>query len=405
MSEQLNEVLAFKKTFTRQEPIPSSGIESATELMLTGKLHRYNTEADEIAETSILEKEFADYIGTTYCAAFNSCGSAIYVALKSVGVQPGDKVLCNAFTLAPVPGAIKNADAQPVFIEITEDYLTDLDDLEKKAKDSGASYFLLSHMRGHIVDMDRVMEICQRYDLTLIEDCAHTMGAKWDGKHTGSFGVVGCFSTQTYKHINSGEGGLLVTDDADVAAKSILYSGSYMLYEKHLARPPLEVFDRYIKVIPNFSLRMSNLVATLIRSQLPELDKQAQRWNKRYQAIEEILRSQPNIYIPVRERKEQYVASSFQFTLRGATTNQMEKFIETCAERGVEIKWFGNFEPKGFTSRHESWQYLSMAGDLPKTANVLDFLCDFRLPLTFTVEDCRLIAKIICQVCNESKFN
>lgn len=401
MSEQSKEVLMFKKTFTRQEPIPPEGIKRATELMLTGKLHRYNTEGDEVAETSILEQEFADYIGTSYCATFNSCGSSIYVALKSVGVQPGDKVLCNAFTLAPVPGAIKNAEAQPVFVEITEDYLIDLDDLEQKAEASGASYLLLSHMRGHIVDMDCVVEICERYNITLIEDCAHTMGAKWNSKHTGSFGAAGCFSTQTYKHLNSGEGGLLVTDDEDVAAKAILYSGSYMMYEKHKARPSMEVFERYKKVIPNFSLRMSNLVAVLIRSQLPQLDKQGKRWNERYHAIEEILRGALHIYIPIRVEKEQYIASSFQFTLLDATKEQMEKFIDTCAERGVEIKWFGNFEPKGFTSRHESWQYLSEGGDLLTTAKILDFLCDFRLPLTFTVEDCQVIAEIIKQVARE----
>ncbi|ARD48304.1 DegT/DnrJ/EryC1/StrS aminotransferase family protein [Sporosarcina sp. P33] len=401
MSKLPEGVLTFDKTFTRQEPIPASGIERATELMRTGKLHRYNTEGDEVAETSILEEEFAKYIGTAYCAAFNSCGSSIYVALKSIGVQPGDKVLCNAFTLAPVPGAIKNAEAQPVFVEITKDYVTDLDDLEQKAKDSGAKYFLLSHMRGHIADMDRVVEICERHHITLIEDCAHTMGAKWNGRHTGTFGAAGCFSTQTYKHLNSGEGGLLVTDDEDVAAKAILYSGSYMLYEKHTARPSMEVFERYKKVIPNFSLRMSNLVAVLIRSQLPQLDKQCERWNERYYAIEEILRGTPNIYIPLRDEKEQFVASSFQFTLLNATTAKMEQFIAACAERGVEIKWFGNFEPKGFTSRHESWQYLSGGGNLPNTAKVLDFLCDFRLPLTFTVDDCRLIAKIIREVCNE----
>ncbi len=76
---------------------------------------------------------------------------------------PGDKVLCNVFTLAPVPGAIENAGAVPVFVEITEDYLTDLEDLEIRATQSGAKYFLLSHMRGHIVDMDRVTEICNRF--------------------------------------------------------------------------------------------------------------------------------------------------------------------------------------------------------------------------------------------------
>lgn len=181
------------------------------------------------------------------------------MALKSVGVVSGDKVLCNVFTLAPVPGAIENAGAVPVFVEITEDYLTDLEDLENKASQSGAKYFLLSHMRGHIVDMDRVSEICSRLGISLIEDCAHTVGCRWAGKYTGTFGRAGCYSSQTYKHMNSGEGGLLVTDEEDVIAKAILFSGSYMFYERHISRPPLEVFERYKNQIPNFSLRMSNL--------------------------------------------------------------------------------------------------------------------------------------------------
>ena len=76
-----------------------------------------------------------------------------------------------------------------MFVEITDDYLTDLEDLKAKAVQSGAKYFLLSHMRGHIVDMDRVMEICRDLDIILIEDCAHTLGCRWAETFTGRFGL------------------------------------------------------------------------------------------------------------------------------------------------------------------------------------------------------------------------
>ena len=231
--------IKFTKEFSRQEPISEAGIKRALELMQSGRLHRYNTAAGEVSEAALLEKEYAEYVGARYCLGLSSCGSSIYVALKSVGALPGDKILCNAFTLAPVPGAIENAGAMPVFVEITDDYLTDLDDLRYKAMQSQANFFLLSHMRGHIVNMDRVMEICRELDITLIEDCAHTVGCRWAETFTGRFGKVGCYSSQTYKHMNSGEGGLLVTDDDDIIARAILYSGSYMLYERHISRPPL----------------------------------------------------------------------------------------------------------------------------------------------------------------------
>ena len=250
-------------------------------------------------------------------------------------------------------------------------------------------------MRGHISDMDKIVEICKSNNVKMVEDCAHTLGAKWAGRLTGTFGETACFSTQTYKHMNSGEGGFLVTDDEDIIAQAILYSGSYMLYESHISRPPNKVFERYKKIIPNFSLRMSNLQAAILRPQLKILDKNCQRWNDRYRLIEKILKDTNHIYLPERPPREEYVASSFQFTLTGISYAQAGHFLEECGERGVELKWFGWKEPKGFTSTFENWQYISMPQELPRTKKVLDFLFDFRLPLTFSLDDCSVVAMVI----------
>ena len=234
----------FTKDFTQQEPIGEEGIERAMEILRSGKIHRYNVAAGEKGEAALLEEEFAAYMGSKYCLSCASCGSAMYLALKSAGVQPGDKVLCNAYTLAPVPGAIENAGGKIELVDIVDDYTIDLDDLEKKAAADDVKWFMLSHMRGHITNMDRIVEICETNGLVLIEDCAHTMGATWDGKKSGSFGRVGCFSTQTYKHINSGEGGLLVTDDPEIITRAIIHSGSYMLYGRHTAGPDPAEFEK-----------------------------------------------------------------------------------------------------------------------------------------------------------------
>jgi len=401
VAAQSKEVITFNKEFTLQESIPKASIKRAVEILESGRLHRYNTAAGEVSEVALLEKEYADYVGARYCLGVSSCGSSIYLALKSVGVLPGDKVLCNAFTLAPVPGAIENTGASPVFVEITNDYLTDLADLENKAVQSGAKYFLLSHMRGHVVDMDKVTEICTRLGIILIEDCAHTVGCRWDNKFTGTFGKAGCYSSQTYKHMNSGEGGLLVTNDDDVIAKAILYSGSYMLYDRHISRPPVEVFEKYKKVIPNYSMRMSNLVAALIRPQLADLDQQCQRWNERYNFLEQELTGVPHLRIPKRLEKEHYVASSMQFTLTDTDLLTVEKFVITCGKRGVELKWFGAPEPVGFTSSWDSWKYIKDCQSLPNTRKVLNFMCDFRISLTFSLDDFRTISAIIRQVAEE----
>ena len=191
--------------------------------MRSGRLHRYNAVVDEKTETELLELEFAESLGVPYCLACSSGGYALHIAMRAAGVKAGDKVLCNAFTLAPVPGAIHNSGATPVLVDVAEDYCIDLEHLESQAQASGAKFFMLSHMRGHIADMDRMLQICQRYGIFLIEDCAHTMGASWDGVKSGTFGDIACFSTQTYKHINSGEGGFLTTRHPEIMAKAILY--------------------------------------------------------------------------------------------------------------------------------------------------------------------------------------
>jgi len=388
----------FTKDFTLQEPICEEGIEKAVAILKSGKIHRYNVDPDEKGEAALLEEEFAAYMGKKYCLACASCGSAMYLALKSVGVKPGDKVLCNAYTLAPVPGAIENAGAAIELVDIIDDYTIDLDDLEQKAKAPDAKWFMLSHMRGHIANMDRLMAICNTHGLFLIEDCAHTMGALWDGKKSGSFGAVACFSTQTYKHMNSGEGGLLVTDDPDLIARAIIYSGSYMLYERHTSRPGMDVFESIKTMVPNYSCRMDNLRAAILRPQLKVLDAQCERWNKRYRILEQGLNTIHGITCPRRDPREKYVGSSIQFSLTGQDETTIRRFLAACLQLGVELKWFGNKEPVGFTSAYESWRYFGTLPHLANTKRILAVMCDMRIPLTFTEDDCRLILDIIKDV-------
>ena len=178
----------FTKPFTQQEPIPAAAIERAVEVMKSGRLHRYNLAEGDANEASQLEREYAEWQGVDYCVACTSGGYAIQLALRACGVEPGDRVLANAYTLAPVPGAIHNVGGVPVLVDIDSNYHIDMMDLEAKAMQAGARFLLLSHMRGHIADMDRLSEICDRLDICLIEDCAHTMGASWRNRKSGNFG-------------------------------------------------------------------------------------------------------------------------------------------------------------------------------------------------------------------------
>ncbi len=391
----------FSKPFTQQEPIPETGIERAIEVMRSGRLHRYNLSEGETAETAALEVEFAAYMGQSFCLACTSGGYALHIALKAAGIKPGEAVLTNAFTLAPVPGAIDNAGGKPILLEIDENYCVDLAHLETMMRQSGAGYFLISHMRGHIADMDAVVSLCDKHDVVLIEDCAHTMGSYWDGRKSGSHGKIACFSTQTYKHLNSGEGGFLTTNDETVIARAIILSGSYMLFQRHGTVPQEEVFADIKLDTPNYSGRMDNLRAAILRAQLPELERNCERWNARYQSLQKQLEQNPDIQLPRRPAKEGYVGSSLQFRIEALEQSRIADFIARCAARGVELKWFGDAEPHGFTSRYDSWRYIESPQHLPATLTILATTFDLRIPLTFSVEDMQLIGAIINDVAGE----
>ncbi len=385
----------FTKPFTQQEAIPDAGIDAAVEVLRSGRLHRYNTLEGETAAAALLEQEYAAYMEQRYCLACTSGGYSLHVALKAAGIQPGEPVLSNAFTLAPVPGAIDNAGGKPVLVEIDRNYCVDLAHLETMMQQSKARFFMLSHMRGHIADMHAVVSLCARYGVTLIEDCAHTMGASWNGEKSGSFGKVACFSTQTYKHLNSGEGGLLTTDDDQIMARAIIYSGSYMLFERHGTLPDLDMFTDIKYETPNYSGRMDNLRATILRAQLPGLEQNCARWNARYQALQNRLAENPRIQLPQRPEQEAYVGSSLQFRVEQLGQSQIAEFLSACAVRGVELKWFGGAEPQGFTSRYDSWRYIDGIQPLPQTLEILATTFDLRIPLTFSVEDMEIIGSII----------
>ncbi len=392
----------FSKSFTQQEPLSESSIEAAVEVMRSGRLHRYNLVEGEKGETALLEQEFAESLELPYTLACASGGYALQLALRACGLEQGDRVLCNAFTLSPVPGSIHAAGGEAVLVDILDDTTVDPNDLAAAARETGARFFMLSHMRGHIGDMEAIVAVCDAHGITLIEDCAHTMGASYSGKPSGTFGKVGCFSTQTYKHINSGEGGLLATGDPEVMRRAVIMSGSYMLYDRHLAAPDAESFAETRLVTPNMSGRMDNLRAAVLRPQLAELEGRKVRWNELYRRIEAGLAEHELVETISRPVEEDFVGSSIQFRLPALAPERIARFIVGCEARGIPLKWYGKPQPEDYTSRYDSWRYLPATRALPNADRVLAELCDLRLPLTFTEEECDDIVQLMGDAMDEA---
>ena len=374
--------------------IPPEAISQVQDLLAGGRLHRYAERPSGESPVARLERAFADLIGRCFAVALNSCGSAMFLALRGAGVAPGDPVLMNAFTLGPVPGAVDHAGARPVLVEITDDLTIDLDDLRTKARSSGARHLLLSHMRGHVCDMDALAALCAEEGLLMVEDCAHTLGAFWAGRPTGAYGIAGCFSFQSSKHVNAGEGGMLVTDDPDLAAQAILHSGSYMLYDQNGNVPAADVMARWKDRCANYSLRMSNLVALLALAQLPLIPARVADWNASHDRIADRLGTHPAVALPLRPAAEAYAQSSIQFRLPGAGPDEMARFVAAAREAGVMVKWFGVAEAEGYTSAPAHWAGADPSS-VPRACAIQKTLCDVRIPLGLSPEVCDRVADIL----------
>jgi perosamine synthetase len=377
------------------KPIPEAGIERAVEIMRSGDLFRYGLKLPETSETSLFEKEFADFLGVKYALGLNSCGSALFLALKCAGVQPGEKVLINAFTFTAVPSAIHHAGATPVLVESDRDFTIDTEDLRRKAAESGAKILLLSYMRGHVPDMDKVMQICQDFDLYLIEDCAHAYCTYWNGIPMGRFGHIACFSTQSSKALSAGEGGILTTDEEEeVFSKAMLYAGCYEgRWNRHFNVP--NQIEQLENQIACYSLRMNEMTAAVLRPQIPHLTQIARIHQQNYYLLERILSNSPHIEIPSHQPNVELFCDTIQFHLLGLTSEEILRFIELADMEGIPIEVFGR---KNNVRDFRCWGYLDDKPELPLIESWIGSACDLPLGSHLTKDTVSQIGQTILRI-------
>jgi len=168
------------------------------------------------------EKSIADFIGVKYAVALNSGTDALFLALKAANIGPGDEVITVSHTFVASIAVIVNCGAKPVLVEVKDDFTMDIDKIE--AAITGETKAIIPvHLNGRVCEMDKIMAIAGKHNLIVIEDAAQALGAKYQGKMAGSFGLVGCFSLYPFKILGCfGDGGILTTDDEKIAEKARL---------------------------------------------------------------------------------------------------------------------------------------------------------------------------------------
>jgi dTDP-4-amino-4,6-dideoxygalactose transaminase len=384
------------------EPIPESARKEIERLLETGDLFRYT--ASENAPVTLLEREFADMLGVKYALAVSSCSAALFISLKSLELPRDSKVLIPAFTFAAVPSAVVHADCVPVLVECNDNYRIDIEDFDAKlTADVGA--VIISHMRGHTSDMDAIMALCDARGIPVIEDAAHSLGTVWNGQNIGTLGKIGCFSFQSYKLLNAGEGGILITDDEDLIARAVIMSGAYEHnWQKHNSQRNNalnEAFARCQNQYPLYNQRLSNLAAAVVRPQLAEVPRRVRDGRANHDYVAAKLDATPFLTVPSKLDPELRAPDSLQFNLVDFSSEEAAAFQSAAKAFGVSVQVFGlsTDNARAFWN----WEFLGDAPELPKTRQMLSKACDTRLPARLKQPELDLIAQALIAAATQIK--
>ncbi len=380
----------------QSEPIPEAARAEIERLLSSGDLFRYTSDGAPVA---LLEQEFADLMGSRYALAVASCSAALFLSIKALDLPRGAKILIPAFTFAAVPSAVVHADCVPVLVEVGDNYRVNMADFAAKLDDAQA--VLISHMRGHTSDMDAIMALCDARDIPVIEDAAHSLGTTWNGRNIGTIGKIGCFSFQSYKLVNAGEGGILITDDPELAARCVIMSGAYESnWKKH---PGMQnSYMLWQNKLPLYNMRMQNLSAAVIRPQLPEIAARVAKGRAGHDRVAGHLNQSDWLAVPPCLTGEDRAPDSIQFNLSGDWTDaQALKFQSRAKSRGVTVQVFGLSD--GNARAFWNWEFLGPQPDLPQTRAMLMRACDVRLPTRLTLDELDFIAHAITDAIEDVK--
>lgn len=363
------------------------------------RLFRYDCQAPHESVTAVLEDTFARAVGRRFAVALNSCSSGLFLSLLTAGVKPGDWVAIPSFTFIAVPSAVVHAGARPVLIEMTGDYVMDLADFEAKIKNGKVKALLLSYMRGRIPDIDRVMQLCERYGVIFLEDSAHSLGVLYRGRQTGTFGLSATFSAQSYKMIDGGEGGLFVTDDKRVAYEAMLYGGCYETnWQKHFnTQDDEERLHKMTNAFPAFNFRMSNLSAAVLLPQIAKVEQRVERFNANFNRLAAILSACKRLRIPEFTEGVRPAADSIQWEFAGLSAGRIAEVIGQLREKGVKVDGFYGNNARCFWN----WTFFEQEPDAcPFTRKMVLKSADMRLKLHLTFDEIDHIGKTIVQTVN-----
>lgn len=315
------------------------------------------------------EEEIAKWLGVKHAIAVSNGTAALHLALLAIGVNQGDEVIIPDLTFASPANMVMLAGAKPVFADVTREYwCIDPNDFKRKITEKTKAVIVV-HLYGHPADMDEILEIARENNIYVIEDAAEAHGAEYKGKKAGTLGDIGTFSFYGNKTITTGEGGMIVTNNDELAEKM-------RIMRDHGMKP------RYWHIVLGFNYRMTSLQAAVGLAQLSKIDKLLEKKRRIAKIYEEVLHEVSGIMLhpSMPWARPSYWLYSIVIDEKqyGLTRDELMKELE---KRGIETRRF--FYPlhimpayKDYVARNEEYPvstYLSEHGiNLPSGPKISD---------------------------------
>jgi dTDP-4-amino-4,6-dideoxygalactose transaminase len=283
------------------------------------------TRADFIMRSDLREFEsnIADFVGVDYAVGLNSGTDALHLSLLAAGIGPGDEVITVAHTFVATVAAIVHCGATPILIDVREDFNMDVEQLEQSIS-TRTKAVIPVHLNGRLCDMEKVMDIANKHNLLVIEDSAQALGATFDGKKAGSFGLTGCFSLYPMKILGGvGDGGILVTNDEGIAQK-------IRFLRDHGQNRETGDLIGY-----GFNSRLDNLQAAIINLKLKYLPRWIERRRELANIYHQGLSDVPHVKLPPPPQTGGRYFDVFQNYV--IQSQERDKLVDYLRECGIEV--------------------------------------------------------------------
>jgi dTDP-4-amino-4,6-dideoxygalactose transaminase len=334
--------------------IGSEEIEAVEKVLRSGWL----VEGPNVKE---FEKQIAEFIGTKYAVAVNSCTSALHLSLAAIGVGEGDEVIVPSFTYPATANAVICQGGAPVFVEVDEVYHNiDPEKIEEKVT-KRTKAIIPVHYAGHSADMDPIVEVAEKHGLVVIEDAAEALGAEYKGERVGSIGV-GCFSFWAIKNLTTGEGGMITTNDEEIDRITRMMRGHGVSKGTWFREREKKPWER-IQVELGYNFRMTDFQGAMGLVQLGKLEEMNRKRISHAGYLDKQVNELAGITPPAVMKGCKHVYQMYTPTVEDEGTR--DKVVESLRERGVGASV--HFDPPTHLMPYYRKKYGYKEGVLPIT--------------------------------------